>query len=676
MPMKRSRRSDSATSLDAAKRPAGELDGNPIKFKKKKTAAERHSSKSSKSNEMKLDKEFGDEFGSEWLDGDKENDFSHLPHDGKEVPMPKNEKGWKCIEMDLEMMQMFGQQGGMMIEELDDGDPEYHKYAPRDDSEKLAKLKDEAKMKKKKKKKKNKEHAVATDKQEQDAAFEAVDARAWEGFHLKDCIVRALGLRGFAHPTPIQNACLHPAIAGKDIVGAAETGSGKTLAFGLPILNRIAEREEGKLFAMIILPTRELALQVQTNIEQIAKLAVLPKCTCCLVGGMSLEKQNRVLSLKPPIVIGTPGRVNAMAFGDSIHPWLKDSVKDIKVFVLDEADRLVEPGHFRDLNLILEKVYHKEESKVQTFVFSATLTERDGLLDELFEKVPLRQACCQVDLTRNTEKKTALPENLELCKLTGQDGDREPLLMHFLMEHFRCGGTRKKVLIFCNAISYVYRLASLMQLVFGSNKGSEKLRSLSKKQLAQPLIKAEVFGLHSKMRQQDRFKTMDAFKEGDRCLMITTDLAARGLDISGITTVIHFQVPRNKELFVHRSGRTARAGCEGLALCLVGPEDRDKWFSCTRDIRHGIAKYDEYGTCQSKVLAHCRGVLQVATDLEKALHKKSKKSKEDAWIRRTAEETELVLSDSEPDNDFHEKEHTQKLLGMYNQLQNRLRSLR
>jgi len=701
---------------------------------------------------------------------------SHQPPEGGRKKRKRKaelveEKGWKPVEMDLEMMEFFDTEGGVMIEEITEEHPEYAKYmvpktkrknddttkgrergqereasirAPTDGNDeahnyededidddeddgessvprrekKKASNKEKEKNKKKKTKKKSNEdkkkdndvikkndkkesknkkkllkksknnYEDGEDEDEADKEEEELDEEdwiiedasantaEWQAFNLKPELLVALGKRGFSHPTPIQNACLHAALAGKDVVGAAETGSGKTLAFGLPILSKLHTREEDSLYAMIILPTRELANQVQQHMDEIINFAGMRKSTCCLVGGMSVEKQNRILDRKPPIVIGTPGRVAALAFGEEMHPWLKKAIDTIKVFVLDEADRLVEPGHFKDLKRILKKLYpEKGVSCIQTFIFSATLPQEEERLNELFQSVPMRANYCQVDLTKNVaDNSTSLPDQLALHTLPGQDSDRETLLTHVMFEHLKGPDTRKKVLIFVNAVSYVYRLTSVLQLLLGSNKGHQKLQSLMKKPMHDRLpVRAEVLGMHSKMKQKDRYKTLDTFKSSDQCILITTDLAARGLDIPDIATVVHFQVPRSRDIFIHRSGRTARAGREGLALCMVSPQDRDKWTRSTQNVRQGFSQITPYGTTSSKELSQCRLLFKIASDLDKALLETSRKSKDAAWFRRTAEEADLLISDDELEQDGHiEKERKQKLCALYNQMMNRL----
>lgn len=282
-----------------------------------------------------------------------------------------------------------------------------------------------------------------TQSQEEDLA--AAELSAWAEFELHPLILVGLSRQGFKTPTPVQARCLHPALRQrKDVVGAAETGSGKTLAFGLPILHHIlssaSESQDiaGTLAALsaegpralVLLPTRELAVQVQSHLNAAAAATNLR--TECLVGGMSTQKQKRLLKRRPGIVVGTPGRIYALlGMGEEADKceWLRAGLKCLRHLVLDEADRLVESGHFRELDKILELVYQSVEraQQLQTFVFSATLTldpraqrgehQEGSKVDALMSRLRFREsrAVYTVDLTKIDDT----TENAEGLRISG-----------------------------------------------------------------------------------------------------------------------------------------------------------------------------------------------------------------------------------------------------------------
>ncbi|KAH1256144.1 DEAD-box ATP-dependent RNA helicase 13 [Glycine max] len=376
---------------------------------------------------------------------------------------------------------------------------------------------------------------------------------AWNELRLHPLLMKAICKLGFKEPTPIQKACI-PAAAhqGKDVVGAAETGSGKTLAFGLPILQRLLEEREkaanmdeergeepekyaptGFLRALIIAPTRELALQVTDHLKAVAKhinVRVIP-----IVGGILAEKQERLLIAKPDIVVGTPGRLWELMSAGEKHLV---ELHSLSFFVLDEADRMVQNGHFKELQSIIDMLpmsinstednsqHVYQRKKRQTLVFSATValssdfrkklkrgsiqqkqSLTDGLnsIETLSERAGMRPNAAIIDLTNPSILAAKLEESFIECR----EEDKDAYLYYILTVH----GQGRTIL-------YAIFL---------------------------PFLGVNVWTLHAQMQQRARLKAMDRFRENENGILVATDVAARGLDIPGVRTVVHYQLPHSAE---------------------------------------------------------------------------------------------------------------------------------
>ncbi|CAD7961809.1 unnamed protein product [Amoebophrya sp. A120] len=743
-------------------------------------------------------------------------------------------------------------------------------------------------------------------------------------FPLHPALLQGLAHKKFYRPSAIQQACLVPALAGKDIVGVAETGSGKTLAFGLPVLQKCLEMKETKnhgttsgsrsnkdelggrlqdlqvgeettttattaassstccpareqssnspLVGLIIVPTRELAQQVKKHLDDVVqKFAALPGSavlpastssqhheykqqvfTVCLVGGLTPIKQLRLLEKQPQIIVGTPGRIAQLAGlvtvskkntnEDAISEqsqWLVENFKQVQFLILDEADRLVEQGHFRDLTKILDFLYKEKKvdfilnhsdaagkndakrqkkeddtinpndielgarrkaeklPRLQTLVFSATLADVEPLMEKVRfcagasnaskmnkpvvidlsqQKTRLLAAASAATITKSG---SVFPEKLRFERLSfTKDEDRDCLLCYYVLQQIamlqqnsRSGApadvrgaaprtsasnsedattpasvTTPKMIVFTNAISMVYRLYSLFGLLLGSDAGKSKLAAIvpqkgstrrnnglhggkknfyagnSKRSANEYPLNCDVFALHSNMSQKERLNKMDKFRNSgvvldlhgvsssrtcevedgkeqqqmqsppkDAAILICTDLAARGLDVPDVNYVVHYQAPRSSEIFIHRTGRTARAGKAGTALIMRAPGDVQKYDELVAQKNLFGEKGDELilelAVPQAKKLQSLRQLLENCSNLEKQLHEVSKKHKEKEWFKRHSKECELDfsdLSDSEDgdfggghDGDFGgvKKENKEKLAQLYNQVKQKLQSV-
>lgn len=451
--------------------------------------------------------------------------------------------------------------------------------------------------------------------------------------------MRALAEKGYREPTKIQSLTLPAAILGKkDILGAAETGSGKTLAFGIPILNGILEMKanggqcsqrktikpakvaaeatvetddddnrpakktkskkkrahhnerdnwtpppeeinfrptenegsdqrngwqqsdaiERPFYALVLTPTRELCVQVKDHIVAAAKYTGIQ--VAAIFGGLAQVKQERVLRKCPEIVVATPGRLWELIREGNEH---LNKLRDINYLVIDETDRMVEKGHFEELKLLLDQLNADGDRKAQrqNFVFSATLTLVHELptylkgkkqkqaqqnaaqkIQSLIQHLGISQPKI-VDITSTSGTAERLTECRIVCELEQKDW----YLYYFLQRH------PGRTIVFCNSIDCVKRLGQL----FG-------------------LLDCQPRPLHAHMNQRQRLKNLERFTASTSGLLIATDVAARGLDIPKVRHVIHYQVPRTSENYVHRSGRTARANLEGITVLLMEPgEIRD-----------------------------------------------------------------------------------------------------
>ncbi|KAK1930569.1 ATP-dependent RNA helicase ddx24 [Phytophthora citrophthora] len=504
--------------------------------------------------------------------------------------------------------------------------------------------------------------------------LEDVNLPKWNKFKLHPLLMQSLQTSGFIAPTRIQERTLLPALVdNRDVVGAAPTGSGKTLAFGLPILSQLLHEREQPGYtkdckALILTPTRELAIQIQQHLEKMVRNREIGVVT--LVGGMAVQKQKRILSYRPEIVIGTPGRLWDIIEAD--HEHMKDLANTLRFLVVDEADRMLQPGSYPELEKIFEvlrrktksvtselsnlsdnegesedkeddgsdedddgedidmskfasgskvmmlddvlKMQRKQQEKEkktaaakksdkvakveakvepalpprhvrQTFLFSATLMIPEGgrfqksktkkyrnalsVLERVMKRVGLRGKPAVVDLSiaetdlgvpgakpiisEEAERKLkkqqenvalSLPAGLELCQHEVTESTRDSFLYYFLTQY------PGRTIIFLNAIHQVRKLAGLLTL-----------------------LNLPVFALHAEMQQRQRLKKLDGFRSHSKGILVATDVAARGLDIPSVDYVVHYHIARSTEVFVHRSGRTARANKDGLSISLVSPTD-------------------------------------------------------------------------------------------------------
>ncbi len=343
-------------------------------------------------------------------------------------------------------------------------------------------------------------------------------------WNLEPNINDAIESRGWTEPTEIQLDSIPLARKGKDIVGQAKTGSGKTAAFGIPILEKCECK--GIPQSIILCPTRELAVQVAEELELLQGgkgLQIIP-----IYGGTNIEKQSKILKNGCDIVVGTPGRVIDMAKRGHLI------LDQISIFCLDEADRMLDMGFFPDILWIIEKMPNRN----QNLLFSATFPDEVlNITDDIM---------ADAEHVMSDDLEVEIPEiNLYAVKI-GR-GNKLWVLGRIITNMSEDG----QMLIFSNT--------KRMVDVIVERLGKFSMRAI---------------GIHGDMPQKKRENILSKFKSGDEKILVATDVAARGLDVDGITVVVNYDLPDDTEAFVHRIGRTGRMGKKGDAWSLVSKEDK------------------------------------------------------------------------------------------------------
>ncbi len=337
-------------------------------------------------------------------------------------------------------------------------------------------------------------------------------------------VLRAVTEMGFEYMSPIQAAAIPVMMRGVDLIGQAQTGTGKTAAFGIPVLQCI-EPENRHLRAVILCPTRELAMQAADDLRSFGKYMHGIK-VLAVYGGQDISRQIRALSTGVQIVVGTPGRVMDHMRRHTIK------MKDVKILVLDEADEMLDMGFRDDIETILEGMPEER----QTALFSATMPEPILQITKKYQT--------DAEYIRMTPKEITVKTIEQSYYVVPQVYKEEALTR--LIEY----NQPKRSLIFCNTKKKVDELAS----------------SLKKKG-----YRAE--GLHGDLTQYQRDTVMNLFRFGQADFLIATDVAARGIDVSGVDTVFNYDIPEDTEYYVHRIGRTGRAGRSGKSYTLVSPKE-------------------------------------------------------------------------------------------------------
>ncbi len=341
----------------------------------------------------------------------------------------------------------------------------------------------------------------------------------------------------YSTPTPIQHKSIPIAIEGKDVIGIAQTGTGKTLAFGIPLIQRLAQTK-GR--GLVILPTRELAIQVDETLQRLGRPIGLK--TAVLIGGASMHLQIQALKRSPHVIVATPGRLIDHLEQRTIR------LDDVKILILDEADRMLDMGFAPQINKILVSVPKDR----QTMLFSATMPTEIVKIATTHMKLPVR-----VEIARAG---TASERVIQELFVVGKN-EKTQLLEKLLTEY------RGTVLVFSRT-------------KHGAKKIARSVRSMGH-------TSSEI---HSNRSLSQRREALDGFKSGKYRVLVATDIAARGIDVKGIEVVINYDLPDNAEDYVHRIGRTGRAGHEGRAISFATPDQSADIRAIERLIRTNLPK--------------------------------------------------------------------------------------
>lgn len=352
-------------------------------------------------------------------------------------------------------------------------------------------------------------------------------------------LVHRLEQIGFTTPTPIQAQAIPLALQGSDILGSAQTGTGKTAAFGIPLVTHLINNIQGN--SLVLLPTRELALQVMKVLEQFTGKSKI--FTALLIGGENIRRQFNQLKANPRLIVGTPGRIN----DHLIRKTLK--LDNTNFLVLDEVDRMLDMGFGMQLDTIAKHL----TAKRQTLMFSATMPKNIQKLSAKYLQNPVRISVGSTHIPTDNIKQ----EHVKLL-----DSEKYPRLL----EEFdsRTGS----IIVFIKTKHATEAMA-------------KKLRKLGHKTDA----------LHGNLRQNKRTQVIENFRKQNYRILIATDVAARGLDISHIQHVINYDLPQCPKDYIHRIGRTARAGATGEAISFLSPSESMKWKAIQRLLNPG-AKTD------------------------------------------------------------------------------------
>jgi superfamily II DNA/RNA helicase len=349
--------------------------------------------------------------------------------------------------------------------------------------------------------------------------------KKFSDFNLTSPILTALKNLDLSEPTPIQSLAIPLALEGRDLLGTAQTGTGKTFAFGIPLVNHLALNKESG--ALILTPTRELALQVLTALKSLTSKDNLLDAAL-LIGGDPIQKQLKQLK-KARLVVGTPGRMKDHLKRKSLN------LKQFEFLVLDETDRMLDMGFLEDIKAIIEKLPNH-----QTLLFSATLPKNISDLAQKFLNKPER-------INAGKENSPIINIKQEVRNISQKE--KYDQLKIELLE----------------------RTGSIVLFV-KTKRSADKIAL----QLRKDKLNAEA--IHGDLRQIKREKVLMKFRKNQFQILVATDVAARGLDIPLIEHVINYDIPQNPEDYIHRIGRTARAGAKGSALTFLTPADQKNWY--------------------------------------------------------------------------------------------------
>ena len=365
-------------------------------------------------------------------------------------------------------------------------------------------------------------------------------------------VLKAIDEAGYESPTPIQAGAIPPALEGRDVLGIAQTGTGKTASFTLPLITQLARgRARARMpRSLVLCPTRELAAQVAENFDTYAKYVKLSKAL--LIGGVSFKEQDILIDKGVDVLIATPGRLlDHFERGKLI-------LNDVKVMVVDEADRMLDMGFIPDI----ERIFGLTPFTRQTLFFSATMAPEIERITNTFLSNPER-----IEVARQATASETIEQGVVMFKGSRKDREasekRKVLRMLIDAEGEKC----TNAIIFCNRKTDVDIVA----------------KSLKK-------YKYDAAPIHGDLDQSQRTRTLDGFRNGELRFLVTSDVAARGLDVPSVSHVFNFDVPGHAEDYVHRIGRTGRAGRDGKAMMICVPRDEKNFDAIEKLIQKEIPR--------------------------------------------------------------------------------------
>ncbi|MCU1440193.1 MAG: box helicase [Rhodoglobus sp.] len=359
-------------------------------------------------------------------------------------------------------------------------------------------------------------------------------------------MVDALATKGIIEPFPIQTQTIPMGLAGQDIIGQAKTGTGKTLGFGLPLLQALGTDPEPGVKALVVVPTRELCVQVAEDLV----LAASNRSTkiAAIYGGKAYEGQVEQLKAGAQVVVGTPGRLLDLASQRLL------SLKDVKVMVLDEADKMLDLGFLSDI----EKLFAQTNPTRHTMLFSATMPGPIVALARRFMNRPIH--------IRATDPDEGLTQaNIKHVVYRAHNLDKDEVIARILQ-----ADGRGKTVVFTRTKRAAAKLVEEL-----NDRGFNAA------------------AVHGDLNQEQRERAMAAFKAGKKDILIATDVAARGIDVNDVTHVINHTIPDDHDTYLHRAGRTGRAGKTGIAVTFVDWDDMHKWSLINRALDMGIPEPTE-----------------------------------------------------------------------------------
>lgn len=420
-------------------------------------------------------------------------------------------------------------------------------------------------------------------KSDEPAETREEDKATFESLGVCEELCRAVKLMKWAKPTKIQQEAIPWALQGRDIIGLAETGSGKTGAFALPIVQRLLDDPQ-RFYAVCLAPTRELCVQIGEQFEAIGSTIKLQTAT--VVGGLAMVDQAMALAKRPHVVVATPGRLV-----DHLENTKGFHLKTVKYLVMDEADRLLSMDFDEALDKILEVVPRERN----TFLFSATMTSKVSKLQRASLRKPVK-----VEVSSKSDTAAGLVQNFLLVPFKFKQTYFAALVAHFI--HY-------SVMVFTDTC-------------LGAQRLSIFLRHMGMKSIC----------LHGNMSQAQRLGALSGFKAKEQRILVCTDVASRGLDVPSVDLVVNYDVPKNSKDYIHRVGRTARAGRTGRAVTMVTQYDVELFQRVEHFLGKKLEEFKEL--VETKVKAGHERVLEALRSTELDLREQEEGASDRAVKRK------------------------------------------